>query len=110
VLVDHGITCLQTAFHTYDSDSDINVDCRRDKAKRKVPLRNGMDRALQNLQASEADALQRIRDYILEHARGVILWVTLILKDLQQTAGGGMFTFTELESRLKSLPLELDDL
>jgi hypothetical protein len=36
--------------------------------------------------------------------------VTLILKDLQQIAAGGMVTFLELESRLRSLPLELDDL
>jgi hypothetical protein len=112
VLVDQGITSLQAAIHTYDSDSDvdsdIDVDRCRDKANRRFPP--GIHRALQNVKASEAVALERIREYILEHAQGVILWVTLILKDLQQTAAGGMSTFTELESRLRSLPLQLNDL
>ncbi|KAK3299555.1 uncharacterized protein B0H64DRAFT_371884 [Chaetomium fimeti] len=108
VLVTRGVASLQAAIHTYDSDSDVDVPCYEDKSEPKGPP--GMRRALQNMQPSEVDALGRISDYILQHARGIILWVTLILKDLQATAAAGMSTFQELESRLRSLPLELDDL
>ncbi|KAI1375915.1 hypothetical protein F4677DRAFT_105345 [Hypoxylon crocopeplum] len=107
VLVNRGIESLQAAIHTYDSESDVDVPCGT-KGKTRKP--RALQQGLRYLHSSEADALQRIREYIFENARGIILWVTLILKDLQQTASAGMSTFKELESRLRSLPLELDDL
>jgi hypothetical protein len=113
VLVRRGLEDLKGAMRTYhddsDSESDEGVDLLESQSavhSRPPPRRQ----PLGQLTGSHDDTLHRIREYILQNARGVILWVTLILKDLQQVAAGGMVTFLELESRLKSLPLELDDL
>ncbi|OIW22746.1 hypothetical protein CONLIGDRAFT_687165 [Coniochaeta ligniaria NRRL 30616] len=106
ILVSRGIESLKAAIHAYDSDSDGGTSrSMRLRKSSRIPCQ-----ALRHIESSEVDTLRRIREYILEHARGIILWVTLILKDLQETASGGMVSFVELESRLRSLPLELDDL
>lgn len=106
ILVSRGIEALKAAIHTYDSDGD---DVALEPSRvHKVP--RIARQTLHNIQVSEAETLRRIREYILENARGIILWVTLILKELQQMASGGRVTIVELEARLRSLPLELDDL
>ncbi|KAG4428205.1 hypothetical protein IFR05_016312 [Cadophora sp. M221] len=55
----------------------------------------------------EEEELSSIRTYILKHAQGVILWVTLIMQDLIHHVQKGMFTFIELKELLLGLPLEI---
>lgn len=106
ILVSRGIEALKAAIHTYDSDAD-DVELEPLRVHRIPRIAR---QTVRHIQVSEAETLRRIREYILENARGIILWVTLILEELQHMASGGMVTLVELEARLKSLPLELDDL
>ncbi|KAF2113267.1 hypothetical protein BDV96DRAFT_648235 [Lophiotrema nucula] len=58
----------------------------------------------------EDSMFKKIRSYLLVNAQGVVLWVTLILGVLESTIRKGMYTFSELEQRLKTLPIGLDGL
>ncbi|RWA05858.1 hypothetical protein EKO27_g9246 [Xylaria grammica] len=104
ILVDRGLKVLTELMHSYDSEDEFGPSPNRGVKGGQRGLRN----ILHTIQASEEETLQRIRQYMLENARGVMLWVSLALKDLQETAARGMVTFAELESRLKSFPLGLD--
>ncbi|KAI0413294.1 hypothetical protein F5X98DRAFT_352301 [Xylaria grammica] len=104
ILVDRGLKVLTELMHSYDSEDEFGPSPNRGIKGGQRGLRN----ILHTIQASEEETLQRIRQYMLENARGVMLWVSLALKDLQETAARGMVTFAELESRLKSFPLGLD--
>lgn len=48
-----------------------------------------------------------IKDYVVEHALGVFLWVSLVLDDLQKCIKRGGYSKADLEIRLKGLPKEL---
>ena len=49
------------------------------------------------------------RSYMIKHARGVFLWVALVLKELEALISAGP-SQEELETLLKDLPLELEDM
>ena len=109
LLINKGLGTLRNAIHAYDSGGEsLHLDLRKQlpKSRKNKGLRT-MQTSLSKL---ETAALENIRSYLRENANGVILWVTLILGDLEENAAYGMSSFAELEVRLKSLPLELDRL
>ncbi|KFY33768.1 hypothetical protein V494_07314 [Pseudogymnoascus sp. VKM F-4513 (FW-928)] len=53
------------------------------------------------------DTLLEVKDYITKYAVGVFMWVTLVLRDLEQYIEDGGYTKLTLNARLRSLPKEL---
>ena len=55
----------------------------------------------------EADRLEHIREYLIKNARGVILWVTTILKTLETRAREPLCDLEQIEKELYKLPVDL---
>lgn len=53
------------------------------------------------------ETLLEVKEYIMEHSHGVFLWVTLVLRDLEQYIDDGGYSKSTLNTRLRSLPKEL---
>jgi len=53
---------------------------------------------------------QAMRNYLIQNAKGVFLWVTLVLKELHQISKDAFSEITDLNRALRSLPSELEDL
>lgn len=62
------------------------------------------------LQAREKATLDNIRDYLLDNANGVVLWVTLALTTLESRCRYKRMTARELEGLMKALPKDLIEL
>jgi ankyrin repeat protein/energy-coupling factor transporter ATP-binding protein EcfA2 len=60
------------------------------------------------LEETNASDLIFIREYLLEHANGIILWVVLILKELTSLFLDGFWTLREIREMLSSLPRDLE--
>ena len=124
IVVDAGIRTLTKAIAVFDSSDEEGQSkslCRRQRSK---PHHNDLSlskvsssakkasssRIFKKSRESEEEEISSIRDYLLKNAQGVILWVTLITKDLLRHVEKGMFTFQELKKILDELPLELHGL
>jgi hypothetical protein len=66
--------------------------------------------AQQNSMVPEIPELDFVRDYLIENADGVILWVVLIIQDLIKVAKSGASTIRELRHKLSTIPTSLNDL
>ncbi|KFZ25366.1 hypothetical protein V502_00151 [Pseudogymnoascus sp. VKM F-4520 (FW-2644)] len=53
------------------------------------------------------ETLLEVKEYIIEHSHGVFLWVTLVLRDLEQYIDDGGYSKSTLDTRLRSFPKEL---
>ncbi|RDW84011.1 uncharacterized protein DSM5745_04337 [Aspergillus mulundensis] len=53
------------------------------------------------------DGLSMIGEYIIDNSQGIILWVSLVLKDLVRDVNKGAFTVASLDKRVRRLPKEL---
>jgi hypothetical protein len=93
----------------YDSDPEEGDD-GKELHSIKSRKRKGLEVDHEKFSESEELELQSIGRYLGINARGVILWVTLVLTDLQTQLISGLSTFTELRTRLVILPLKLNDL
>jgi hypothetical protein len=123
MIVDSGLRELRKAMTSFDSSDEGDEHPESTRRKRHQPQLHidscsSQDAALSARKSrskrmfklsrdSEDKELSAIRDYILEHARGVILWVALIINDILRHVEKGMFTFTELKRLLHELPLEI---
>jgi len=64
----------------------------------------------QLLSQREKELFEKIREYLLANASGVILWVSLILTTLKSLIASGIFTLLNLKETLETLPIDLMDL
>ncbi|OBT88682.1 hypothetical protein VE02_03248 [Pseudogymnoascus sp. 03VT05] len=55
----------------------------------------------------EEETLLEVKKYIMEHSHGVFMWVTLVLKDLEQHIDDGGYSKSSFDTRLRSLSSEL---
>ena len=55
----------------------------------------------------EEETLLGVKDYIMKYSDGVFMWVTLVLRDLEQYIDNGGYTILTLDTRLRSFPKEL---
>lgn len=112
LIIDKGLRSLRNALRLYDSDSENygGSNTRFYHASHRLMKHKGLRNTQMANRSDEYATLQRIRLYLTENAHGVILWVALILSDLETHATNGLSTFSELEELLRSLPLELDTL
>ncbi len=60
--------------------------------------------------SEEQKRLQKIRKYLTQHASGVILWVTTVLKELEKRAREPLCDLKTVESELYRLPRDLTEL
>uniref|UniRef100_A0A8H7KD73 Nephrocystin 3-like N-terminal domain-containing protein n=1 Tax=Bionectria ochroleuca TaxID=29856 RepID=A0A8H7KD73_BIOOC len=58
----------------------------------------------------DRDSFSTIKDYIVDNSRGVFLWVSLILRDLEKPVREGRYTMTSLNKRVRKLPKDLGGL
>ncbi|KAH7380997.1 hypothetical protein BKA64DRAFT_226507 [Cadophora sp. MPI-SDFR-AT-0126] len=54
--------------------------------------------------------LDFVRDYLLKHADGVILWVVMVLREIGSIAKSGACTMAQLEAELSKIPTSLGEL
>ena len=62
--------------------------------------------SLKFLQDSDRTTFEWIARYILDHARGVFLWVTLVVSDIKRLVSSG-YNEAEVKSKVKGLPVSL---
>jgi hypothetical protein len=109
LVIEKGLRKVKRAIHANDSDSESEP--RPISTPRPNPRKiRGLRTILKCLDASEVETIERIRKYVWDNAQGVFLWVTLILSDLEEHAYSGRSSFKDLEFRLKTLPLGLNEL
>ncbi|KAL6792772.1 hypothetical protein J3E68DRAFT_407377 [Trichoderma sp. SZMC 28012] len=94
-IIDNGLVAIKKVMESLDSwdeDNSSNEDpMPLDEIFEEVPL----------------DAMNGIRTHLANNAKGVILWVTLIIDQLMQHCRTGGITLEELEKLLHSLPHDL---
>ncbi|KAJ4859587.1 NACHT domain-containing protein [Trichoderma breve] len=94
-IIDNGLVAIKKVMESLDSldeDNSSNEDpMPLDEIFEEVPL----------------DAMNGIRTHLINNAKGVILWVTLIIDQLMQHCRTGGITLEELERLLHSLPHDL---
>ncbi|KAF3074265.1 hypothetical protein CFAM422_003330 [Trichoderma lentiforme] len=94
-IIDNGLVAIKKVMESLDSwdeDNSSNEDpMPLDEIFEEVPL----------------DAMNGIRTHLANNAKGVILWVTLIIDQLMQHCRTGGITLEELERLLHSLPHDL---
>jgi len=89
-----------------DSDYESSDDIAKTAKTSKIPLQTFSDQGQpQNMNISD---LSFVRDYLIQNANGVILWVVLILKDLEQTFNTGFWSLKEIKEMLTRLPRDLE--
>lgn len=112
-VVDAGLRSLLMSMQSFDSsDEEAPPITRRTNRKRievHSPRKPIKPRIFNKVKNSEQAELDFIRDYLLEHAQGVILWVTLMMSELKRHVEKGMYTFKELREQLLGLPLRLNN-
>jgi len=116
-VIDRDLNWLRHAInqsHDFEAQSieSQKPDSRRRRKRRPqeaVPITKTIQ--LDPAFASLVDAqFQAMRDYLIQNAKGVFLWVTLVLKELHQISKDAFSEITDLNRALRSLPSELEDL
>ncbi|MCJ1367017.1 hypothetical protein MMC16_006149 [Acarospora aff. strigata] len=120
-VVDSGLRSLRMSIQSFDSSDEESPDTvqrtitkrvgtsRMNQKKGNPPSKNRrLNSCFNQVKDSEQGELNFIRAYLLKHAQGVILWVTLIITELKHHVEKGMYTFIELKELLFHLPLDLD--
>jgi hypothetical protein len=97
-IVDNGLRSLQEALHSFSWSNDESDDP------------GTLASIFSTMQRHEDEGLEEIRAYLLHNTKGVILWVTLVIKALESHCRCGGVTTTELKRKLKSLPADLVEL
>lgn len=112
-VVDVGLRSLLMSMQSFDSsDEEAPPITRRTNTKRievhspRKPIKPRIFNKVKNSAQAELDF---IRAYLLKHAQGVILWVTLMMSELKRHVEKGMYTFKELREQLLGLPLRLNN-
>lgn len=107
-VVDAGLRSLRSAIH---SDEELPLFAQRRRA-----IREGHEDGPKPAQRISTDTLmieqtemEIMRSYLLENARGVILWVSLCIGEAIRYAEK-LYKWTALRKRLTDLPLELNDM
>ena len=104
--------------HVSHGDGREAVDPRtREKShKRSLPMRKptGPNKCRQEVFEPSDDKedreMKKIQQYLLENARGVVLWVTTVLDTLQEKFRRPLYDLREIRKELERLPKDLKDL
>lgn len=117
IIVDHGIEAIRKSIRSWKEDTEKSPNASKRPIARRSGHTSGRPSRRRNLnqfydKQDERDEamLTRIKQYLLENAKGVVLWVISVLNILEATVRKTIYTFAELESKLKSIPVELSGL
>ncbi|OBT95600.1 hypothetical protein VE01_05937 [Pseudogymnoascus verrucosus] len=109
-------TCVVKIFIASRPENDINSGLRPVRHHIKLQevneedirmvVRGWIERMVSEAKCEE-EVLSKVKDYIMEYSDGVFMWVTLVLRDLEQCIDKGGYTKLTLHTRLRSLPKEL---
>lgn len=80
--------------------------------KNRKDIENLITSGLRDIEARPGGSLLDFRfasEYMMQHAHGVFLWVAIVLEELKRLVSAGP-SQEELDTRLKELPLELEDM
>lgn len=103
-IVDCKLQSLRSTWISLFESSD--EDRPRPLAMKRLRMRDSSTK----LMSQEEGEIQKIRDYVLENAQGVTLWVILILKELENIVQNGGFKLSQLRQKLLDLPTGLHEL
>jgi hypothetical protein len=120
-IVEIGLRSLEKAMSSYDSGEGDEHSKRKGQDRLLLRTRQGASKLaflhkgggsliFGKARESRLKEISSIQEYLLKNARGVILWVTLIIKELLRHVEKGMYTVGELRAKLATLPLELHDM
>jgi hypothetical protein len=104
MIINKGLGTLRRAIDAFDSDSeDDTINSHGMRKYRGLPSPGA------SYSWSQAAALKSIGDFLRRYAEGVILWVNLVIGELEDLAHGGLVSLPELESHAKKLPRHLEE-
>jgi adenylate kinase family enzyme len=104
MIIGKGLLSLRNAINAFESDSeDDYCDFRGSRKYRGLPTSS------QKLYGSEKAALNSIGDFLRQNAEGVILWVNLVIGELEDLALGGGAKLHELDKHARKLPHNLEE-
>jgi hypothetical protein len=113
-IVDSGINSLRVAMRSWSetgSALQASHPHQHDRSSMTVHRKRSrlgrIDHIPQRQQDRENRMLEKLGAFLSTHAKGVVLWVSLILSILESTVRRGMYTIPELEKQFEGLPLEL---
>lgn len=109
-IIDCGVDALRKTMQSWSDVADSSTII----SKRPTPATSRRNRDLKRFQTQQHEReqamLTRIKEHLFSNANGVILWVISVLNILEATIRKAMYTFAELDAKLKSIPLELSGL
>ncbi|KAI1129980.1 hypothetical protein F5Y10DRAFT_236734 [Nemania abortiva] len=109
VIIDQGLAAIATALER-NGPGGLSPFARR----RRQQLDGDPDDAggILGLMSDieQKQEIQNIKEYLVEHARGVTLWVTLSIDQALRYTSRGTVTWTSLRAMLASLPFELNEM
>lgn len=109
-IVDSGIHSIRRATHRFDAGYERSPSRAAIRTRVEQRQHTGPVFTMQTNRHNEDFGYSTLRDYILEHARGVVLWVKLIVNVLEKEARHGLSSLYQLERKLRKLPLEIDNM
>ena len=96
LLIDNGLAALKEAMSELETDTEDELDTR-----------HYLSPQISTAQDDDDRAFERMREFLLEHTQGVILWIKLTIQVLIERVRGALYNTRELEADLRSLPMDL---
>lgn len=115
-VVERELNWLRHAINQERDQESVDVESERPGRRRRRKRSRDVVATANVIHADPAFAalldaqFQDMRDYLIQNAKGVFLWVTLVLKELHQISKSGFPEIMDLNQTLHSLPSELEDL
>jgi len=111
-IVEANVRLLEKAMESGDDDTSKRLLKQRPGSARSRQSRihtsvSKSTRMFSETKARKSQELSEIKAYLIMHARGIILWVTTINRELLKRVCKNTFTYEELKAELKKLPKEI---
>jgi hypothetical protein len=103
-VVDLGIQSILDELHLLEdsaSDSDDASTTTTAQGRRSV--------VFEQAERARGELIQYIRRCLIDHAEGIILWVSSVISHLQMQLGSAFCTLAQLATQIKNLPTELSE-
>lgn len=112
IIIDSGIDSLERDMRPSEySDDESDEATDRSKKTKLSPFRAQTNRQRRlrssNLYRREQKELDKIREFLVDNAQGVILWVTVTVATVKSIMGPTFYTWTEVRKVLEELPTDL---
>ncbi len=118
-IIDAGLHAISESMNLWDKDSSSSFDedepptkfCKGIQVGAAGSCASAIHDVEKRLPLTDyRGQLGFVREYLIQNAEGVILWVVLIIKELTHQVAKGSYTIRELKKKLESLPTNLKNL